>query len=504
MNLEQKKLALRIQTAIDKFDISLPGAFEAFAAVQTDDVTEESAKAVEALAVEFPQCLRSMPAVTSAAFDHAIGQLMAYAKTDSLALQIRSGADIGYENPPRIPTGSLVLDRITNGGYPRGFLSQIKGKENGGKSTSLYITAGKTIRSGGTVLWVAGERPDLSWARRCNCSIFYAPDELVKMEGDELELAELYNATHPEAGNFVLLVGKYGNKVLEAIVRAIETNAFDLIVIDSITVFKKQTTLVKKETGDETRGGEAKLFNDFCARMESAFNYIESRRGKMLDKKWKCEYCEGIFDVKKDHKSCTKSKSKGKTKPSKLVAHGEYMGAVRTAIVAVNQIRDQGLDGYGGKKPDAGGGRGLKHAKALDLDFSYTTPCTTSIGALSVTYAQRTSVYVTKSKVGPPSRSGIVEIQVEDIPSLGIKAGRFNLVPELMGSRMKEDDVQEMGLAEQSGAITKKAAWYYFGDESFNGATAFLKYLRSNPITVKAIVAHIEAWIAKDGPIQGA
>jgi hypothetical protein len=52
----------------------------------------------------------------------------------------------------RLLTGDAALDRLTDGGFPRGRMTEIVGPMNSGKTTLISTTIGSTARAGGKAL----------------------------------------------------------------------------------------------------------------------------------------------------------------------------------------------------------------------------------------------------------------------------------------------------------------------------------------------------------------
>jgi len=140
---------------------------------------------------------------------------------------------------------------------------------------------------------------------------------------------------------------------------------------------------------------------------------------------------------------------------------------VRTAISVINQMRDQGLDGYGTKKPDAPGGHGLKHAKGLELEVLKWEWLAVADAQRQVTYGKRTLWQVSKSKVGPEMRMGAVEIHVEDVPGVS-RAGEFGMWTDMFGCAYGGDQ-KIAGMAELAGALIQRGAYYDIAGQTFHG-----------------------------------
>lgn len=290
-----------------------------------------------------------------------------------------------------------------------------------------------------------------------------------------------------------LTTGRAGNDILNTIVDAILLNAWDLIVLDSIAVLKRALILDGKTVGDQTRGGEAVLFNDFCSRLEANFNAVESQAGKSIAaaRQYECSDCGESFPAKKDHLKCPKTGKKAKLDTIEKVGV-----PVRTAIIVINQLRDRGLDGYGQSRPDAPGGRGLRHTKGVEIEFEPGMALQVDHEGRSVSYGKRTQITCRKSKVGPPERTGVLELHYEDVAGV-CRKGDYSLWVDLFGAEFKGQ--KAVGLAEVAGLVRQSGAYYYLGDKRFHGQKAFEDFLLNpkNMHIVQAMRAQLAQWIRK-------
>lgn len=482
----------RKRRARNKVDLTMPGALDALIELDKSDASPD---AFEDLAAKFPITFhRGIKPPSRAAHSRALAFLQK--RGDKAALSIKTGADISHEDPPRLSTGSLAMDFVLNGGIPRGMITQFKGAESLGKTFCAMKTASETLSAGGTVLWCAAERFNKSWARTCGIPIPFSVEELRNTDDpDHRALMEKYNADSVDGERFSLLVGRNGNELLQTIVEAVEHNVFDLIVLDSIAVLRRALVLDKKSVGDETMGGEAKLFNDFCTRLESAFNFVESRHGKVIGTVYTCKNCGESYDKKTPLPKCS-AKAKGKCS---LSAEHDYGEALRSALLVLNQIRDRGIGSYIPQRPDAPGGRGLRHAKGVEIEFQSGEALSTEYQGRSVSYGKRSIFTCTKSKVGAPNRTAAVEIHYQTIPGLAT-AGDYNLWVDLFGCKFRGDR-KIVGLAEMAGIMVQKGAHIYVGDERFHGQNALFKYLSDpkNTHVVQALRVTISKWILDGG-----
>ncbi len=476
----------------NRIDLTQDGALSDLIAL--DQAGAEVAE-YEKLAKKYPlKFHKNIQPVSTSSHSRALALLRK--SGDKASLSIKTGAEISHEDPPRLSTGSLVMDWVLNGGIPRGFITQFKGAESLGKTFSALKCCAETINVGGTVLWCAAERFNKDWARTCGIPIPYSPTEISRtLDSDQRDLMKSYNTELKGGDRFSLLVGRNGNEVLQSIVEAVEHNVFDLIVLDSIAVLRRSLVLDKKNVGDETMGGEAKLFNDFCTRLESAFNYVESNTGKVLGTVYSCKSCGSVYDRKSDISSCV-AKKKGKC----TVEVTEDLGdPLRTAVLVINQIRDRGIGSYIPQRPDAPGGRGLRHAKGVEIEFNSGEGLAIEHNGRLVSYGKRSLFTCTKSKVGAPDRKGVVEIHFESVPNVSL-AGTYNSWVDLFGCKFKGDK-KVSGLAELAGVMSQRGSHIYIGEQRFHGQAALKDYLTlpENQHVVQAIKATVLNWIQQGG-----
>lgn len=477
----------RIRYAKSKLDLTIPGALEELQALLANPAS--GVEEYEALAAKFPLKLAGMHPANQETTNKALAKIRTSFAKSSLA--IKTGKDIGYSRQPRLTTGWLGLDYALNGGIPRGYIGQFKGAESNGKTFTAMKAVADVIRVGGHAVWVAAERFDKPWARTCGIPIPYSEEELLMLPQDAREEALDYNDSHPEGENFILIAGKYGNELLQSVVDLVYANVIDLIVVDSIAVMRRASVLDKKSVGDDTMAGEAKMINDFCARCENAMNAVESRAGRVLDEAYKCVKCGAVVKAKKDHKKCPDG-AKPEFESASLV--GE---PVRSAIIVINQIRDRGIGSPYAQKPDATGGRGLKHTKGYDVNFVKGTPLEADLGnGLSCPYGKRIVVEIDKSKIGPPHRQAVGEIQFFTVPGIS-EAGEFNPVVDLIGFK-DGDDPRVGGLADAAGLITvENNTVYTLFDKSYRGFANLQRELEKpeNFSIVNMLRVCVKQWI---------
>jgi recombination protein RecA len=147
----------------------------------------------------------------------------------------------------RVPTGSLVIDRITGGGLPRGRQVEFFGDYHGGKSTIAYMTAVKAQERGEIVALVDAEK---SFDERY----------FVRLGGNLDDLLIF----RPRTAEQLI-------KVLQLLVSGDEdTPVADIILVDSVATLLPQEELGKDvEEGDDRTAGRARMMSRALRRVNA-------------------------------------------------------------------------------------------------------------------------------------------------------------------------------------------------------------------------------------------
>ena len=512
-----------IQKIIGRIDINRPGAVEALEALNAN--TGSTDADYRLVADTYPvEVWGGFRPVSEVEHHSALSKLRATIKSAAKAtVAIRTGAEVRYGSPARISYGNANLNWISGGGAPRGRTTEMKGAPSFGKTYAKLQLCAQTLAMFGKVLWVALEPFDSDWARTCGVPVHY-PEE----DAPPGSAQAAYNAEHPEGLGFDLLVGRTGNEVLQLVCNAIAINAWDVIIVDSISTAVSRTHLENKVVGDPSPGGEAGMVNQFCARAQTEFNGVESFVGRAIAKSVVCKSCGQVFGAKGDHEVCEeinttadlqwkmavaveeKKAEEEKRKPRKIkpppgaAKKPKFEESVtyglppRTALGVVNQLRAQGIGSSFPMAPDSSGGMGFHHGKSLAIMFSGRVMLKSEIGGYSEVYGSIVQATADKSKVGIPHRTGVVEYWTRTVPGLSI-AGSFNLMTDLIGAKLTFGDTEKVfeGLAQRAGIVKQTGGWLSVGDAKFNGVNAFQKFLVENPMVVRGIQAELSEWIAK-------
>lgn len=133
-------------------------------------------------------------------------------------------------------TGSLTLDEALGiGGLPRGRIIELYGLESHGKSTIALMTAATIQRAGGVVLYIDAENAmGPEWAEKLGVDL------------DPLR--------------FPLIQENCAEKVFDIVEKAIDSNSFDMIVVDSVTSLSPKAE-IEGDMDKQTIGLQARVIS---------------------------------------------------------------------------------------------------------------------------------------------------------------------------------------------------------------------------------------------------
>jgi RecA/RadA recombinase len=229
----------------------------------------------------------------------------------------------------RRPTGITSLDLSIAGGFPAGGVSQIAAPEGVGKNALVLQTLAQCQQIYGddtNIMWCCTEFAiDKPFAHRFGVVMPFS-DEDIRLENmarerygspelTDKEIAKLQQSL----GNFVIIDTGTTAKRLEAVARAVKSNTFQIIVIDSLGAIL-------------TEQREAKELGEFAQQSSEAFLITEFQK-----KLW----------------GALSAPDRGDTN--------------LTTILAINQVRANRNATAFGKKWVVGGAYALKHAKLIDV-----------------------------------------------------------------------------------------------------------------------------------------
>lgn len=223
-----------------------------------------------------------------------------------------------------IPTGSVLLDQALGvGGYPKGRIIEIYGPESSGKTTLALEAVGQAQKKGGRAAYIDAEHSiDPEYAKKLGVNI----DELILSQPDS------------------------GEQALEICEMLAQSNALDLIVVDSVAALVPQAEL-DGVMSDNQVGLQARLM------------------------------------------------SKGMRKIAGVLAR------TGCTVIFINQLREKVGVLYGNPETTTGG-RALKFYATIRLDIRRAE----AIKEGSNVIGNTVKVKVVKNKVAPPFKSCVIEM----------------------------------------------------------------------------------------------
>ena len=248
-----------------------------------------------------------------------------------------------------IPSGSLAIDQALGvGGYPRGRVIEIFGPESSGKTTLALHAIAECQKLGGRAAFIDAEHAiDPKYASVLGVNI----DDLILSQPDS------------------------GEQGLEIVEMLSQSDAFDLIVVDSVAALVPQSEL-EGEMGDQTVGAQARLMSKALRKIVGVLNQHE----------------------------CT--------------------------IIFINQLREKVGVMYGNPETTTGG-RALKFYASVRVDIRRAD----ALKDGSAVIGNVVNVRIVKNKVAPPFKSCRVDIifgkgisQTGELLDLGVEYGVLNRI----------------------------------------------------------------------------
>ena len=223
-----------------------------------------------------------------------------------------------------IPTGSVLLDQALGvGGYPKGRIIEIYGPESSGKTTLALEAVAQAQKKGGRAAYIDAEHSiDPDYAKKLGVNI----DDLILSQPDS------------------------GEQALEICEMLAQSNALDLIVVDSVAALVPQAEL-DGVMSDNQVGLQARLM------------------------------------------------SKGMRKIAGVLAR------TRCSVIFINQLREKVGVLYGNPETTTGG-RALKFYATIRLDIRRAE----AIKEGSNVIGNTVKVKVVKNKVAPPFKTCVIEM----------------------------------------------------------------------------------------------
>jgi recombination protein RecA len=356
---------------------------------------------------------------------------------------LRTGSQITNVFVLRRPTGITTLDSALGGGLPAGGLTQIIGRYSSGKSYLANLIMASAQKNYGEQFAAAAcmteMRFDKAFAKaKCGLRIPYSEDEIevfrqINAENGNAPFTPEYEAwLRDGVGTFVEGVGGTAETVLEAAVQLVESNDFQIVLIDSFGALLTAAEAEHEEGLEgKHRGGAAMVVTQFMHRLHAALNLPD-----------------------KDGRPNT------------------------TTVIGVNQYRDNVGAGLYGNPMKVGGGHALAHGKLVDLHVEQGPRIKVAVSAnQNVIVGKEINWEILKGKAG-----------CHDGPK-----GTYSFYFGEHGHGFGIDIYADLLIAGlQAGIIEQAGAWFsYRGEKIGQGKDNVAVYLYQNPEVFQGISKEI-------------
>jgi RecA/RadA recombinase len=364
-----------------------------------------------------------------------------YAEEATKALKGRgkvvTGEDVDDIEFRHVPTGLPFFDYVTNGGLLRGGATQLWGRFKSTKTTVLAHIVRNLQKQGMTVALASIEKFSKPWWRQIGVYIPYSKDEIALLEGQEAKKAKKYNDFFVKRGYapLSLIVHHDSVQTLELCYKAMASNRFDLIAIDSLGAVVDHSDVEDKNIADKSYGGQSAIFSKFCKKVMAAQNYAYDENNER----------DPVGD-----------------RPN------------QTMLVCINQAR-QTIDAAPrttwDKKIHPVGGEALHHLWDQSIAFQGSEDIKDTVGydgkVKPNVYAKKFDLKGTKMRGGPEQREVryTLSLKTHDLSDRPFRAGQFDRVGSLRA------------IAAMLGVTTQKGAIVSFDGAKYKGKGEFEKKL---------------------------
>lgn len=164
-------------------------------------------------------------------------------------------------------TGSIKVDSLLGGGFPKGRMVELWGGPQAGKSSLATACIGQTLKSGGTACYVDLERGlDLFG----ESDYFDATQKESDFDPEAAKAARTSwlrkNGVDPFDPNFRIFDPRSGEQLFRFLANVVVLNKFDVVVVDSVAAVLTEKQL-EGDTGEATFGAVAKLLSSEMPRL---------------------------------------------------------------------------------------------------------------------------------------------------------------------------------------------------------------------------------------------
>lgn len=353
---------------------------------------------------------------------------------------VREGSDIANVFVLRRPTGVTRLDLAIGGGLPAGGLTQIIGRFSAGKSYLCNRIMAVAQQNYGNDFagsaCMTEQRYDKHFAKwQCGLRIALSDEEIAVLRQGYRENghpdfdfnAEQLTWLKDQVGTFVETLGATAEQILEVAVQQVESNLFQVVLIDSFgALLTKAEAEAEEGLEQKHRGGAAMVITQFMHRLHAALNLPD-----------------------------------------------KYGRPNTTTVIGINQYRDNVNAGLYGNPMKVAGGNALAHGKLLDIHIEQGAKIRFEKGKDKIIVGKEINWEIMKGKAG--CHDGM--------------RGTYKFYTGEQGYPFGIDiysDLLSAGL--EAGTIEVNGAWYsYNGERIGQGAENAAMFLYQHPNILQEI-----------------
>lgn len=353
---------------------------------------------------------------------------------------VREGSEITNVFVLRRPTGVTTLDLAIGGGIPAGGLTQIIGRYSAGKTYLCNRIMAEAQRNYGDEFagsaCMTEQRYDKTFAKwRCGLRVAFSEPEIAVLRRAYRENGhtdfefppEMLAWLRDQVGTFTETLGATAEQILEVAVQQVESNLFQVVLIDSFgALLTKAEAEAEEGLEQKHRGGAAMVVTQFMHRLHAALN--------MPDK---------------------------------------YGRPNTTSVIGINQYRDNVNAGLYGNPMKVAGGNALAHGKLLDIHIEQGARLKAQFGNETKIVGKEINWEILKGKAGCHD---------------GMK-GSYKFYMGEYGYPFGIDVYSDLLIAGlQAGVIQQSGAWYaYAGEKLGQGESNVALTLHQRPDILQRI-----------------
>lgn len=227
--------------------------------------------------------LPAIPKVSEAGFSHTLMPIkdkraalraLITKQNESAGHKVLSFAcDVPNTFSIRRPSGIMQLDMDTGGGLPAGCMSELSGPNGAGKTflAMHYCRMHQRIYGEQSFIGYAVVEGAFDFRRALNMGLkISVPDETID-EWNQIRTVrnipaytkEEHQSLKEQIGEFIIIRGNTGEELMQAVLDAVRSNVFGIIVVDSVSVLLPDADADKDLDENNKKASRASLMTDF-------------------------------------------------------------------------------------------------------------------------------------------------------------------------------------------------------------------------------------------------